>query len=124
MSEIRGYVVALQDATLVDGKNIEVWWSFFDGSYEGSCSSQLDDFLGYSNTKLIETAASNRCGGLAASNDNFPAAYYATVAYEEVCPAPEASSGWFLPSLISQIHLRQGLFQRERHNERMARKLV
>lgn len=98
MSEIRGYVVALQDATLVDGKNIEVWWSFFDGSYEGSCSSQLDDFLGYSNTKLIETAASNRCGGLAASNDNFPAAYYATVAYEEVCPAPEASSGWFLPS--------------------------
>jgi len=98
MSGVRGYVVALQDAALVDGENLDVWWSFFDGSYGGTCSSQLDDFLGYSNTRSIVTAATDLFGGLSASNDNFPAVYYATVAYEEACPAPETSSGWFLPS--------------------------
>lgn len=33
-----------------------------------------------------------------------PATYYAVVAYEDDCPAPTNSSGWFLPS-IGQMNL-------------------
>lgn len=29
----------------------------------------------------------------------YPATYYAVVAYENDCPAPAGSSGWFLPSI-------------------------
>lgn len=98
MGKINGYVIALQDATLVDGQNNDVWWSFFDGNYPGTCSSDLEDFRGYSNTLSIVDMANSKYNGLSSGNDNFPATYYATVAYEKACPAPETSSGWFLPS--------------------------
>lgn len=97
MSKIHGYAIALKDATSIDGSNDEVWWSFFDGSYRGTCSSETNDFLGYTNTKSIIASAISR-GGLTADNSSFPATYYAAVKYEETCPAPGTSSGWFLPS--------------------------
>ncbi len=97
MKTIHGYVVALQDATFVNGQNLEVYWSFFDGNYSGTCSADTKDFLGYTNTRSIVKEATRR-GGLTKENDSFPATYYATTAYEKACPAPATSSGWFLPA--------------------------
>ncbi len=96
---VNGYAIAINDATLVNGENIEVSWSFFDGSYEGAgCSFDVTDFVGYTNTQSITRAAKKRPGELTPNDDSFPAAYYATIAFEKACPAPESSSGWFLPS--------------------------
>lgn len=98
MPEIHGYAVALNDATFADGENFSAWWSAWNSNDEGAgCSTGIDDFLGYTNTKSIATAAADK-GGLSADNSNYPAAYYASVAYEATCPAPESTSGWFLPS--------------------------
>lgn len=95
MEEFHGYVVALKDASPEEG----VWWSFYDGWDDGAgCSNELEDFLGYTNTQSIKSTAAGREAGFTAENDSYPAAYYATVVFEEVCPAPEQSSGWFLPS--------------------------
>lgn len=98
LGDIHGYAVALNDATYYDGTNHTVWWSFFDGNYPGTASKETTDFLGYSNTQGIVSMAFSEYHGLTAENDNFPATYYATVAYEKACPAPDKSSGWFLPS--------------------------
>lgn len=89
LEEFHGYVVSLKDAT--DG----AWWSPFNDDAGAGCSTLTTDFLGYTNTLSIKNTAKNE-GGL--NDSNYPAAYYATVAYENVCAAPESSSGWFLPS--------------------------
>jgi len=99
--EFHGYVVALRDATYdtASGTNTGVWWSSFDANFTGSgASTNTADFLGYTNTKAIVSTAIREKGALTADNNNFPAAYYATTAYEEACPSPASSSGWFLPS--------------------------
>lgn len=99
MDEFHGYVVALRDATLVDGYNEDVWWSFFNGGDKGcGCSAETDDFLGYTNTKAIKARADRDYGGLSKENSNFPATWYATEYFESQVPAPAQSSGWFLPS--------------------------
>lgn len=95
LSEFHGYVISLNDATTIDGVEEPVWWSPFNNDAGAGCSNDITDFLGYTNTLAIVSVA-DKDGGLTSSN--FPAAYYAKVKYEEVCPAPEASSGWFLPS--------------------------
>lgn len=99
LGEIHGYVIALKDATETEEGNYGVWWSTFDGSFEGTGASvNTDDFLGYTNTQsIVETAIRDK-GELSASTNNYPAAYYATTAYEAACPAPAQSSGWFMPS--------------------------
>lgn len=95
MEEFNGYVIALNDATTGDG----VWWSFYRGWSGGAnCSREIDDFLGYTNTLSIKAKALESEVGFSDSNESYPAAYFATVGYEAVCPAPDASSGWFLPS--------------------------
>ena len=95
MEEFHGYVIALKDASPEDG----VWWSFYDswGDPTG-VSVETNDFLGYTNTLAIRTEAERLGVGFSADNSSYPAAYYATDAYDEVCPAPAQSSGWFLPS--------------------------
>lgn len=95
MEEFHGYVVALEDATFNGTDNEGVWWSPFNDDPGAGCSNDITDFLGYTNTKAI-VARADKEGGL--NDKNYPAAYYATTAYETRCPAPEASSGWFLPS--------------------------
>lgn len=111
MGGVRGYVVALRDANYVNGTKTPVMWSFWDGSYEGAgCSSQTNDFLGYTNTLSIAEAAKERPGALTPNADSFPAAYYATTAYEEACPAPETSSGWFLPSCYQLEYIFQKVY--------------
>lgn len=97
--EFHGYVVALKDATDNGTTNEGVWWSAFDSNFEGTgATTNTDDFLGYSNTQSIVETAIHDKGELSASTNNYPAAYYATTAYEAKCPAPATSSGWFLPS--------------------------
>lgn len=99
LPEFHGYVVALRDATDIDGQNEGVYWSFYDGWDDGAgCSSDTDDFLGYSNTKKIRERADKDYNGLSDDNKNFPATYYAAVRFEQDVPAPAQSSGWFLPS--------------------------
>lgn len=95
LEKFHGYVVALNDATSVGGQDDVVWWSPFNNDGGAGCSTDLSDFLGYTNTLSILSRA-GRDGGL--TDSNYPAAYYATLHYENYCAAPEASSGWFLPS--------------------------
>lgn len=97
--EFHGYVVALRDATAKDDTNEGVWWSAFDSKFTGTgASTNIADFLGYTNTQsIVETAIRDK-GELNGSTNNYPATYYATTVYEQTCPAPESSSGWFLPA--------------------------
>ena len=104
MDEIHGYAIALHDAdpeyenqygVIEDG----AWWSFWDGNASPTgVSIEVDDFLGYTNTLAIQSHCIQLKKEFSASDDSYPAAYYATRRYEEVCPAPAQSSGWFLPS--------------------------
>lgn len=113
MEEFHGYVIALKDASPEEG----VFWSFYDGWDSGAgCSGELDDFLGYTNTIAIETTAAENGRGISESNDSYPATYYATVAYEEACPAPELSSGWFLPSAYQLKYIWEKVYFNEDGN--------
>lgn len=104
MEEFHGYAIALRDAdpeyenqygVIEDG----VWWSFWDGNASPTgVSIEVDDFLGYTNTIAIQSHCITLKKEFSGSEDSYPAAYYATRGYEEVCPAPAQSSGWFLPS--------------------------
>ena len=104
MDEFHGYAIALRDAdpefenqygVIEDG----AWWSFWDGNAAPTgVSIEVDDFLGYTNTVAIQSHCITLKKEFSASEDSYPAAYYATRGYEEVCPAPAQSSGWFLPS--------------------------
>lgn len=99
MTEFHGYVVAFKDATIVDNEPTSVAWSFYDGWDDGcTCSSETNDFKGYTNTMAIKARADKDYNGLSADASNFPATYYATQYFENVVPAPAQSSGWFLPS--------------------------
>lgn len=101
-SEIKGYVVALKDATNGVNDNEGVTWSFYDGWYNGAgCSKEIDDFLGYTNTQSIKQAAlRDDCpaGEFNGTEQSFPAAWYASDGYELMVASPESSSGWYLPS--------------------------
>lgn len=107
MTDFHGYVVALKDATeQADGTNEGVWWSAFDSDFEGTGGSvSTTDFLGYTNTQSIVATALRDKGELSASTNNYPATYYATTAYEVVCPSPAQSSGWFLPSVGQMAYM-------------------
>ncbi|MBR2948128.1 MAG: hypothetical protein IKC17_06030 [Bacteroidales bacterium] len=95
MDDFHGYVVALNDS----GPSSGVWWSFFDGSAEATgVSTEVDDFLGYTNTLAIKAKAEKLGVGFSDANTSYPAAYYASDGYEQVCPSPNTSSGWFLPA--------------------------
>ena len=97
MEEIKGYVVALKDATPAGSDG--VWWSFFSATAEATgVSVEVDDFLGYTNTLAIKAQAEKLGVGFSDSHDSYPAAYVASVGYEEVCPSPQRSSGWYLPA--------------------------
>ena len=104
MDEFHGYAIALNDAdpqfeNEYGVVECGVWWSFWDGSASPTgVSIEIDDFLGYTNTVAIQHNCIALKKEFSASEDSYPAAYYATRGYEEACPAPAKSSGWFLPS--------------------------
>lgn len=99
IEEFHGYVIALHDATYIDGEHVKTPWKAgaFDGNDTGcGCSSSTSDFVGYTNTISIRNLAKREFGDLKA--DNLAAAYYAAEYFETQVPAPAQSSGWFLPS--------------------------
>lgn len=102
IDNITAYVVALNDAA---GGQDFAWGSHDVDGDSGAETSHSDvDFMGYFNTNQIKAKAEAKAGGL--SDDpvnNYPATYAAAVLYEKEVPAPETSSGWFLPS-AQQIH--------------------
>ena len=90
MSPINGYVLALYDAN--SGSTCQ-WGSY--GIQVGTNQQQNTLFCGYSNTQTIKSYASQNSKNL---QNDFPAAYHASVGYETSYSAPDNSSGWFLPS--------------------------
>ena len=120
MNSIRGYVVALNNANVVDGaeQHNAYWHRKMDGGWDYNfpctCSTETEDFLGYSNTQSIRILSEQRYGGeLSTKDGNFPAFYYASDYYESVCPAPESSSGWFLPSSHQLVYLQSVYFNEQ-----------
>ena len=89
MPEVHGYVLALRDV-----KGIIVWSQPWSNIEVGCDRNPTTGFNGYSNTRAIINAIEEHGWTL---QREFPAAYYA-VNYENVCPAPAKTSGWFLPS--------------------------
>ena len=104
MEDFHGYAVALHDAdpqfeNEYGVVECGVWWSFWDGNAAPTgVSIELDDFLGYTNTVAIQHNCIALKKEFSASEDSYPAAYYATRGYEAAYPSPAKSSGWFLPS--------------------------
>ena len=101
LEEFHGYVVAAFDATYdpLTGVNTSVVWSFYDSWADPTrgVSNSQQDFLGYANSQAIKAAAPNQTLE-DNDDDNYPAFYYAMVKHEENFAAPDASSGWFIPS--------------------------
>jgi len=97
IDNINGYVVSL---TEVAGGTMYAWGSWgVDGDDGAGTSHVSSDFMGYYNTSRIKAKAEEKSGGLSLdAEDNYPATYAAVVLYEDEVPAPETSSGWFLPS--------------------------
>lgn len=89
IADIKGYVVALEDANESTGC---IWGPDVAVGTGVSVSDKGTDFNGYTKTKKIQAASGY-------SQTAYPAAYYATAGYEATCPAPNGSSGWFLPSV-------------------------
>ena len=107
IDNITAYVVALNDAA---GGQDFAWGSHDVDGDSGAETSHSDvDFMGYFNTNQIKAKAEAKAGGLSddpvnsGGRNNYPATYAAAVLYEKEVPAPETSSGWFLPS-AQQIH--------------------
>lgn len=105
-----GYAVAQQDAT-----SSYCMWGLYDtklgcypkdesGNAQDNFSNPDIDWSGYAWTQEIITAAGGKDKLNATTQLGYPATWYAVVAYEDDCPAPTNSSGWFLPS-IGQMNL-------------------
>lgn len=94
MNTVHGYVLALHDAN--NGETCE-WGSYgTQVEYEGMMNrDQNTGFYGYKNTQAVILFAKSKVWNL---QDTFPAVYWGTNGYEDSHPAPENSSGWFLPS--------------------------
>lgn len=89
-AKCHGYVVALQDAC-----EEKCRWGDESVAYNGKSS-------GYDSTWDII----GKVGVGNLKDSNFQAFYYAVVKYQEICPAPINSTGWFLPS-YNQLGLLQ-----------------
>lgn len=96
IEEIKGFVVAIGDSEVPgeDIFDIPVRNFVFSESALGVTSTDENDFSGYYNTLKIREAV-----GGTLSDDNAEAAYMAADYYELSVPAPETSTGWYLPSL-------------------------
>lgn len=90
MSDIHGYVLALKDG---NGGSTCQWGS--SGTAVGTHTEKETLFYGYSNTQTIKDYATKNDKNL---QNDFPAAYHASVGYEATHASPGNSSGWFFPS--------------------------
>lgn len=107
LEEFHGYVVAAYDATYdaATGSNNGVAWGWQTGWMDDAngTSTSTQDFLGYSNSMEVLADANGVLTD--SSSDNYPAFYYAMVKQEELYPAPESSTGWFLPSAYQLLYI-------------------
>ena len=96
LEEINGFVMAIEDSEVPgeDIFDIPVRNFVFSESPLGVTSTDENDFSGYYNTLKIREAVGGTLSG-----DNAEAAYMAADYYELSVPAPETSTGWYLPSL-------------------------
>ena len=92
MSKVYGYVLALRNAN--DGKSCK-WGS--RGINVNCDKNKTTGFNGYNSTQTIIKYNKEKQSGQELQ-EAFPAAYYATIGYEAQYPAPDNTSGWFLPS--------------------------
>lgn len=106
-----GYAVALTDASdsyaMWGPKGIELGLypkdEFGDPIQNGSENGKYNDWSGYMYSKIAEEE-SEKSGGLSPDRaEGYPLFYHAMVTYSSIVPAPENTSGWFLPS-ISQLY--------------------
>ena len=97
MTDIHGYVLGLYDAKDEHGNTVTPQWGSrgLKVDHADMNREQNTGFYGYKNTNAIKAFAEQNGKTL---QTDFPAAYYATEAYERSYPAPANSSGWFLPS--------------------------
>lgn len=102
--QCHGYVVALKDATssycLWGPSGTELGcYPKKDGVAQDNYNRPDIDWSGYAYTqKIIEKVGS--ADNLKSDDaSGYPATYYAVVGYAQTVSAPEASSGWFLPSI-------------------------
>lgn len=104
-AKCHGYVVALTEATSgycmwgVYGTELGCYPTDGGGNKLNNYSNPDIDWNGYAWTQKIITAAGGKDKLNASDQAGYPATYYAVVAYENKCPAPTNSSGWFLPSI-------------------------
>lgn len=82
------------------------WGSRYTDDNLVGTSTNESDYMGYYNTNKIKERASSKHPDLAATSglstdpdNNYPATYYVTFTFENDCPSPQGSSGWFLPSM-------------------------
>lgn len=106
-----GYVVALTDASdsyaMWGPKGIELGLypkdEFGDPVRNGGEDGKYNDWSGYLYSKIAEED-SGKNGGLSPDKaEGHPLFYHAMITYANAVPAPENTSGWFLPS-ISQLY--------------------
>lgn len=91
MSDIHGYVLALNDA---NNGNDCPWRNNAFGWNLNTNKDKYTGFYGYKNTQIIKKKGEDE----GSVRDTYSATYYATENYESLYPAPDNSSGWFLPS--------------------------
>lgn len=110
-----GYAVALKDNPNPEYDSSAIAWGKTGqelGCYHtDNYSKPALEFEGYFYTqRIIEEAEME--GGLSLNPNNFPATYLA-VHYEEKCPAPKTSTGWFLPSIgqLRAIYLNRDILK-------------
>lgn len=105
-SRCNGYVMALTNALdsycywgPEDGSDLGCYPIDENGNIVDNYANFHDsDWSGYKYTQIIIDAAEKN-GGLAPEPASaYPAMYY-TLAYEDTCPSPASSSGWFLPAI-------------------------
>lgn len=109
--QCHGYVIALNDTSDSygmwgpQGKELGLYPKdeFGDPIQNGRENGQYNDWSGYLYSQTVKQEADLN-GGLSADKaEGYPLFYYAMISYASLVPAPQNTSGWFLPS-ISQLY--------------------
>lgn len=110
-TKCNGYVIALNDASSSyamwgpQGQELGLYPKdeFGDPIQNGKENGMYNDWSGYLYSQIAKEDA-DKNGGLSADKaEGHPLFYHAMVTYANTVPAPENTSGWFLPA-ISQLY--------------------
>ncbi len=99
LSKIHGYAVALREPWEVGASGVKEcpWATDYGNIHKKYAGTEANPGLwsGYSDTQALKQTAANLGRPL---YTYFPAAYYASEAYERSVSSPPGTSGWYLPS--------------------------